>query len=71
MKKYYRKRCILRHQEINDRAKYETIDFLFRPSDIYRHIAQPYATHSLLETGRDCRQASQVPVPSSSAARTL
>ncbi len=28
------------------------------------------ATYSLLETGRDCRQASQVPVPSSSAART-
>ncbi len=41
MKNDYRKQCILRHNEINDRAKYETIDFLFRPSDIYRHIAQP------------------------------
>ncbi len=33
MKRYYRKQCILRHHEINDRT-YETIDFLFRPSDI-------------------------------------
>ncbi len=41
MKSYYRKQCILRHHDINDRT-YETIDFLFRPSDIYRHIAQPY-----------------------------
>ncbi len=42
MKRYYRKLCILRHHEINDRTLYEMIDFLFRPSDIYRHIAQPY-----------------------------
>ncbi len=40
-KRYYRKQCILRYHEINDRTKYETIYFLFRPSDIYRHIAQP------------------------------
>ncbi len=40
MMKKYRKQCIFRHHEINDRT-YETIDFLFRPSDIYRHIAQP------------------------------
>ncbi len=33
-----------------------------------RICASKCATHSLLETGRDCRQASQVPVPSSSAA---
>ncbi len=44
MKRYYRKQCILRHHEINDRTEYETIDFLFRPSDIYRHIAQPYVS---------------------------
>ncbi len=42
MKRYYCKQCILRHHEINDRTWYETIDFLFCPSDIYRHIAQPY-----------------------------
>ncbi len=40
MKRYYHKQCILRHHNINDRT-YETIAFLFRPSDIYRHIAQP------------------------------
>ncbi len=47
MKKYYRKQCILRHHEINDRAKYETLDFLFRQSDIYRHIAQPYYNNTV------------------------
>ncbi len=42
MKRHYCKECILRHHEINYRIYYETIDFLFRPSDIYRHIAQPW-----------------------------
>ncbi len=42
MKSYYRKQCILRTHEMNDGTYYETIDSLFRPSDIYRHIAQPY-----------------------------
>ncbi len=41
MKRYYRKQCILWHHEINDRTLYEMIEFLFRLSDIYRHIAQP------------------------------
>ncbi len=37
----------LQHHDINDRTQYETIDFLFRPSDIYRHIAQPYVLSSV------------------------
>ncbi len=43
MKRFYRKQCILRHHDINNRTQYETIEFLFRPSDIYRHIARPYS----------------------------
>ncbi len=40
-------------------------------SSLSHFCASKCATHSLLETGRDYRQASQVPVPSSSASRTL
>ncbi len=58
---------ILSHSSCKQVLRWATVRGLRCP-----HFAlQNAATHSLLETGRDCRQASQVPVPSSSAARTL
>ena len=39
--KYCCKECDLCHNDINDRAEYETIDFFLLSHDLYHHIAPP------------------------------
>ncbi len=50
-------RCILSHSSCKQVLRWATVRGLRG-----RICASKCATHSLLETGRDCRQASQVPV---------